>query len=60
MTTPTKTHILHPCRKCGKSPQIVGVKKHGVIYHTIKCACGNNVISVSSLLAAIEKWNLEN
>ena len=56
----TKSPILHPCHKCGQSPQVVGIKKHGVIYHQVFCTCGNNATSVSSLLAAILKWNEEN
>jgi len=58
MTTPAP--ILHPCRACGRLPSLEGVKRHGRIWHSVKCACGNNVLSVSSLAAAIQRWNKEN
>ena len=58
MTTPAP--ILNNCRKCGRRPILEGVRKHGRIWHTVKCQCGNNVSSVSSLAAAIQRWNEEN
>ena len=58
MTTPAP--ILNNCRKCGRRPILEGVKRHGRIWHSVKCACGNNVLSVSSLAAAIQRWNKEN
>ena len=60
MTAPTKTPILNPCAKCGNRPILEGVKRHGRIWHSVKCACGNSVLSVSSLAAAIQRWNEEN
>ena len=52
---------INPCRKCGKTPSLVGVKREsGIIYHQVECRCGNNARSVSSLEAAIARWNKEN
>ena len=52
---------INRCRVCGKMPGFVGVKKEsGIIYHRVECRCGNNARSVSSLEAAIIRWNKEN
>jgi hypothetical protein len=52
---------INRCRVCGKMPGFVGVKREsGIIYHQVECRCGNNARSVSSLGAAIARWNKEN
>ena len=61
MTTPTKTPILNKCAKCGTYPQMLGMKHHGHVWHSVTCPnCGKCIPQVVSLSAAVSWWNEEN